>query len=307
ELESISAEATLNHSNEFGFQSIPHLVRGWRLLGLICEKYRDQDFPCEKMDSIDALQNAILSSELVSIPPKKLDSWLNKVNTLFNADYQKLAPSSQLKLENLDTETLRQLCDELENAIQSCVYGIKKRAGKTLAQVLKVNKIRFAALFLVLIALFYILPSLVTGYWNPLLWLKPKVGPFTIAYSSQQWGKLQINQSVESRPLSIGKVSYQKGLGTHAHSKIKLLLPDTTAVLKGACGVDDEVGEKGSVTCQILADEKVLWESSLLKGGMPAQSFEIPLQGLNEIELRGTDGGDNIDSDHFDWVNLELE
>jgi uncharacterized membrane protein len=123
--------------------------------------------------------------------------------------------------------------------------------------------------------------------------------------AEQGHGQLRYDHSVDGNPLSIGSLGFPRGLGTHAASRIRLRLPPGTTRLEGACGVDDEVGARGSIRCEIVAgDGAVLFSSGLLRGGMPAQRFAVDARGQETLELVTDPTGDGIDFDHVDWVDL---
>ncbi len=60
------------------------------------------------------------------------------------------------------------------------------------------------------------------------------------------------------------------------------------------------------IVCKVADGDKVLFTSPLLKGGMKAVSFSVPGGGLSKLTLSVEDGGDNINSDHADRVDLRL-
>ena len=57
------------------------------------------------------------------------------------------------------------------------------------------------------------------------------------------WGKPQIDQSVQSKPITIGGKKFDKGVGTHADSVLYVDLRGTTERFSASVGVDDEVGQ----------------------------------------------------------------
>ena len=72
-------------------------------------------------------------------------------------------------------------------------------------------------------------------------------GPrYQVDSHSQGWGELHVDRSVTGRQLSVGGEVYTTGLGTHSPSRIILSFPRRFKSFAGACGVDDEVGERGS-------------------------------------------------------------
>jgi hypothetical protein len=136
---------------------------------------------------------------------------------------------------------------------------------------------------------------------------KTRLGSILVNSVTQGWGTPHLNNSVFGKPLSIGGQGYQTGFGTHAISRIEISFPAKYKTFTGLCGVDDEVKNRGSVVFKILDGEKVLFESPLMKGGMKAADFSVPVNGLAGLILIVDNGGDGIDSDHADWVNLDLK
>lgn len=136
---------------------------------------------------------------------------------------------------------------------------------------------------------------------------KTKLGEILAVSVIQGWGTPQLNRSVQGTPLSIGGQRYETGFGTHAVSRIEISFPAKYDAFTGSCGVDDEMNASGSVVCKVLDGNQVLFESPLLKGGMKAADFSVPTKGLTRLVLVVENGGDDITSDHADWVNLSLK
>ena len=136
---------------------------------------------------------------------------------------------------------------------------------------------------------------------------KTRLGSILVNSVTQGWGTAHLNNSVFGKPLSIGGQAYQTGFGTHAISRIEISFPAKYKTFTGSCGVDDEVQNRGSVVFKVLDGEKVLFESPLMKGKMKAADFSVPVNGLTSLILIVENGGDGIDSDHADWVNLNLK
>lgn len=127
-----------------------------------------------------------------------------------------------------------------------------------------------------------------------------------MATAAQDYGELRRDANVEGSPLSIGGKVYAKGLGTHATSEIPVTVPEGTARLTGAVGVDDTQGaDKGAVKFRILSGNAVLWESPELKSGVAAVPFDLPVSSTlhRKLYLQADDLGDHS-YDHADWVDL---
>lgn len=120
------------------------------------------------------------------------------------------------------------------------------------------------------------------------------------------WGESQGRKSVDGNPLRIGGVSYDRGVGTHAVGQLELDRGDATR-FQALVGVDDEVGDLGTVVFKVLGDQEVLWASDVLSGADPAATpVDVDLSGRSRILLRVEDGGDGIGYDHADWAEARF-
>jgi alpha-galactosidase len=122
----------------------------------------------------------------------------------------------------------------------------------------------------------------------------------------QGWGQPHAGKSVEGHALSIGKQPFAHGIGTHANSTFRLDLGGKAEKFTASVGVDDEVGNKGSVVFRLIGDGKTLWESELMRGGTPAKTVSVDLHGVRKLTLAVDDGGDGMDSDHADWADVQV-
>ncbi len=137
---------------------------------------------------------------------------------------------------------------------------------------------------------------------------KTKLGDILVKSVTQGSGTPQLNLSVNRQPFSIGGKAYQTGFGTHADSRIEISFPARYETFSGSAGIDDEVSTRGgSVVFKILAGERVLFESPPIKATMKAADFNVSVKGLTGLTLIVQKAGVTIDSDHADWVNLNLK
>lgn len=131
----------------------------------------------------------------------------------------------------------------------------------------------------------------------------------SLVMTRQETGQTRLNRSFSDKELSVGGKKYARGIGTHATSMIPLPVPDlqtkSVLLLEGACGVDDEAGGDGSVEFRVMSGSEVLWNSGVMKKGMPAKSFSVPIEanGINNLYLMA-DHVENNSHDHADWVDL---
>jgi len=127
-----------------------------------------------------------------------------------------------------------------------------------------------------------------------------------MAMSSQVFGELHRDASVDGKPLSIAGKRYATGLGTHAVSEIPITVPAGASRFTGAVGVDDSAGPgRGSVQFRILSGNAILWKSPVMKEGDATLAFDLPVLAAfhRKLYLIADDGGENS-YDHADWVDL---
>ncbi|MGX2994313.1 endo-alpha-N-acetylgalactosaminidase family protein [Streptomyces sp. JNUCC 64] len=110
----------------------------------------------------------------------------------------------------------------------------------------------------------------------------------------------------DGSPLKIGGVSYAKGLGTHAPSKVRYFLGGRCTAFTAEVGVDDVQTSRGSVRFRVLADGTEKAASPVLRASDSAWSLTADVTGARYVELLVGDGGDGIGNDHADWGNARF-
>ena len=126
------------------------------------------------------------------------------------------------------------------------------------------------------------------------------------------WGPVERDQANGERdasdgaPLSIHDTTYDKGLGMHADAEVVVELQGAYRRFTASVGVDDEVGDRGSVTFEVLADGVVVTTTKVLTGTDAAQALDVDVSGVQKLTLRVKDGGDGVDYDHADWADARL-
>jgi alpha-galactosidase len=124
--------------------------------------------------------------------------------------------------------------------------------------------------------------------------------------AEQGWGKPHANQSVDGHDLSIGGKRFEHGLGTHAVGTLRIALGGKGERFTAQVGVDDEVGQKGSVVFKVIGDGKTLWESGVMRGGDAAKPATAELRGVKTLILSVGDAGDDMNFDHADWAEAKI-
>ncbi|MFH1836201.1 MAG: NPCBM/NEW2 domain-containing protein [Methanobacteriota archaeon] len=129
----------------------------------------------------------------------------------------------------------------------------------------------------------------------------------TPVYAVQGWGGLSRDLSVANNSLFVNGVFFCRGLGTHSHSEIVYDLRGLgVSRFVSFVGVDDEV-QYGSVVFEVYGDGKRLYESRLLKKGDGPEKVDVSVEGVSELKLVVTDGGDRGGyGDHADWADAKL-
>ncbi|GBF06812.1 glycosyl hydrolase family protein [Deinococcus aerius] len=110
----------------------------------------------------------------------------------------------------------------------------------------------------------------------------------------------------DGNPITIGGTAYPKGLGVHAASQLTYDLNGTCSTFTAEVGVDDEVGDRGSVVFQVSTDGTKVYDSGILTGRDPARSVSVDVAGKQRLTLTVTDAGDGINSDHADWAAAKV-
>jgi hypothetical protein len=112
----------------------------------------------------------------------------------------------------------------------------------------------------------------------------------------------------DGEAITLNGVSYLRGLGTRAASRVSYALPaDCNGSFKASVGVDDEVGPTGSVVFRVFADTTKVYDSALMTGKSQTQNIDVPLGGADQLQLVVTKGGDDGAYDHADWADARVE
>jgi alpha-galactosidase len=124
---------------------------------------------------------------------------------------------------------------------------------------------------------------------------------------SAGWGTAHADKSVQGNTLSIAGQKFNRGVGTHAVSAYLLKINGYGKRFFATVGLDDEATDKGSVEFFVLGDQKVLWQSGVMRKGTAPEKIDVDISKVKKLGLLVTDGGDNIDWDHADWCDAGIE
>jgi alpha-galactosidase len=122
------------------------------------------------------------------------------------------------------------------------------------------------------------------------------------------WGKPQPNLSIMQKPLTIGGVKFDHGVGTHAESGVTIQLDGKAKWFTAKVGVDGHANNAiASVEFIVSGDDRELWRSGVCKWGEQPRNCRVKLDGVKSLELEVTDADDGISHDHADWADATFE
>jgi hypothetical protein len=121
--------------------------------------------------------------------------------------------------------------------------------------------------------------------------------------ASAGWGTVQKDLSIKGTPITLRKVVYPKGIGTHAVSSIVYNLNGQYSSFVADVGVDDDTKGQGAVDFQVIGDGKILFDSGVLTGTSAVKHINVSIAGIKQLTLVANNGvAGSIDYDHADWA-----
>ena len=129
-----------------------------------------------------------------------------------------------------------------------------------------------------------------------------------LSHTRQGWGRPGRDASVEGHPLTIAGQLFERGLGTHAESILRIDLGGRGARFTAQVGLDDEQENPGaSVEFRVVGDGRTLWSSGVMKSGDRARPVSVALDGIRTLMLFVGDAGDGISYDHANWAMARID
>ena len=123
----------------------------------------------------------------------------------------------------------------------------------------------------------------------------------------QGWGQPQADKAVTGKPMSVGGKKFERGLGTHTDSLVRLQLNGGSEEFMAFVGVDDAAtSDHATITFQVVGDGKTLWESPGMKRGQPARKVDVSVKGVKTLLLLADSPGGDISFGHADWADAKL-
>ncbi|MFI1030170.1 beta-galactosidase [Streptomyces sp. NPDC020951] len=137
------------------------------------------------------------------------------------------------------------------------------------------------------------------------------VSELTLVQAVNGWGPVERDASNgesaagDGRPLGIGGTTYAKGLGVHANSQVRVYLGGGCTRFTATAGVDDEVGDSGSVSFQVIADGRSLATTPVVRGSDGGADIDVDVTDARWLDLL-VDGDGDVSTDHADWADAKL-
>ncbi len=126
--------------------------------------------------------------------------------------------------------------------------------------------------------------------------------------AKSSWGPVEKNRSngrLDSRDggaIRLGGRSYSSGLGVAGDSQVVYRLDGDYSRFFSDVGVDEYAGNQGSVVFRVFGDGRKVYDSGIMTGKTKTRGLNINVEGVRELKLVTTDGGNGIKSDHADWA-----
>ena len=128
-----------------------------------------------------------------------------------------------------------------------------------------------------------------------------KVVEQTIVGLKRPWRR---NQSVDGRPLTLGKKKFNSGLGVHSYCSLVYDVPAGFNLLTATIGIDDEA-TGGDCLFIVLADGKEKFRRRVRRSDKPFE-MRVDVSGAKQVSLVVEPGADLDFSDHADWCDARL-
>ena len=106
-------------------------------------------------------------------------------------------------------------------------------------------------------------------------------------------------------PLTLGKTTYEKGLGVHSRCRLSYALDGRFDLFAATIGLDASTGGKGACEFAVIADGKELFRKPM-RGSDPPAQVKVKITGALRLTLL-VDWGDDLDlADRANWCDARV-
>jgi hypothetical protein len=127
------------------------------------------------------------------------------------------------------------------------------------------------------------------------------------------WGPVERDMSNgeqaagDGHTLTLNGVTYAKGLGVHANSKITYSLSGKRwKTFRADVGLDDEVTATGRVVFRVYVDGRKVFDSGTMTPSTATKRLSVSVSGHKQLQLVVDASGSPDDYDHADWAAAQL-
>jgi len=122
--------------------------------------------------------------------------------------------------------------------------------------------------------------------------------PGRIVSLQQGWGEPGLGVSAHLNgqkplPLQIGTKTYDRGIGTHANGEMVLDLDPSCLRFESEVGVQANQ-PSGSVVFQVWLDNRMVWDSGVVRTNEEARPVKVDLAGARWLKLKVTDAATGL-------------
>ncbi len=115
------------------------------------------------------------------------------------------------------------------------------------------------------------------------------------------------NRNCKGGVISLGGNHYNWGLGVHADSELSYEIAGRFKTFVATVGIDDKVGDQGSVVFALLGDGRALAKTDVIRGGDKApKELSVPVAGVKTLTLQVGSAGDMDLGDCANWADARL-
>lgn len=121
--------------------------------------------------------------------------------------------------------------------------------------------------------------------------------------------KIKIDENSASKPFSIAKQQFAKGVGTQIKSYVWVDLDKNCEIFSAYVGIDDEINRDAKITScnfKVFGDDKKLWESGPMRYGEKAKKVEVNVKGVKNLILVVVNLGTNTSFLQADWADAHF-
>lgn len=124
--------------------------------------------------------------------------------------------------------------------------------------------------------------------------------------AEQGWGDLGADRTVDGNAIRMRGRRFERGLGSHAPSKLLYNIPPGYRWFEAIIGIDDETRGNGSAVLSVYLDGVRAFESPVLVGGAEPVLVRIPLGDARQVLLQADPTPDGQRFDHVNWADARF-